>query len=336
MRRVFLFFLFLIGVAVFAVAGAWFARERFLHTEVSVASGEELFEIRSGEGFSSVARRLEAEGWIPNALHARLEARFQGWDRRVFPGFYAPRPGETVEELLRRLSSGEIEDVLVTIPEGRRLHQILPLLAERSQQPLEPFEALAKDDAWLKQQGVPGPGLEGWFLPESYRVPIGQEPSRTLQQIIEPGVRLWEDSLRVEAEARGLDRSRLWALASVIEAEAAVPEERRRISAVFWNRIDRGMKLESDPTVLFALGRPPGRLLYRDLEIDSPYNTYKYPGIPPGPICAPGRAALWAAVNPLSGVEELFFVARGDGTHVFSKTLAQHNRAKREVRKGRN
>ncbi|MCA9754512.1 MAG: endolytic transglycosylase MltG [Candidatus Eisenbacteria bacterium] len=336
MRRLFLAFSLLVVLALVAAGGLWFARARFLAAPVGPPNpGAELFEIRNGETFGSVARRLEASGWTEQSRLLRLEARFQGWDRRVFPGYYSFREGETTRELMERLASGKIEDTLVTIPEGWRLANVLPLLAESTKTPASEFERIASDPAWLDAQGVPGPGLDGYFLPETYRIPLGQSPERTLEQIVRPATRLWEDSLRTPASELGLDRAKLWALASVIEAEAAVAEERTRISAVFWNRIRRGMKLESDPTVLFALGRPPGRVLYRDLEVDSPYNTYRYPGIPPGPICAPGRDALWAAVRPEPGVDDLFFVARGDGTHVFSKTLSAHNRARIEVRKKR-
>ncbi|MEZ4650537.1 MAG: endolytic transglycosylase MltG [Candidatus Eisenbacteria bacterium] len=336
MRRFLLSFALLVALALIGAGGLWYAHSRFLDEPVGpVRPGAELFEIRNGETFTSVARRLEEAGWTERSQLLRLEARLQGWDRRVFPGYYSFREGETTRQLMERLASGKIEDTLVTIPEGWRLANVLPLLANSTKAPLEEFERIAKDDGWLAEQGVPGPGLDGYFLPETYRIPLGQSPEQTLAQIVRPGTKLWEDSLRTPATELGLDRAKLWALASVIEAEAAVAEERTRISAVFWNRIRKGMKLESDPTVLFALGRPPGRVLYRDLEVDSPYNTYRYPGIPPGPICAPGRDALWAAVRPEPGVDDLFFVARGDGTHVFSKTLAAHNRARIEVRKNR-
>ena len=335
-RRLAGFGLGLLVVVAVLVASGWMARGRFLAEPVEFTGpAGALFEIRPGETFGSVARRLESEGWVRRGWFLRLEARFQGWDRRVFPGFYAFPPGETVEGLLGRLSGGTIQDTLVTIPEGLRLDAVLPLLAAATRRPLAEFEQVAGDTSWLAEQEIPGPGLDGYVLPETYRLPLGQDAERSLEQIVRPGLRLWEDSLRVPAATLGLDRAGLWALASVIEAEAAVAEERSRISAVFWNRMRRGMKLESDPTVLYALGRPPGRVLYRDLEVDSPYNTYRYAGLPPGPICAPGRAALWAAVRPAEGVEDLFFVARGDGTHVFSKTLAAHNRARAEVRRQR-
>lgn len=336
MRRVLFAGVFAAALALLFGGSLWVLRGRFLDEETRLPTeGTEFFQVEPGESFGSVARRLENAGWTRRAWFVRLEGRLRGFDRRVPPGYYDFRSDRRLHQVLSRLERGRIEDTLVTIPEGWRLDRVLPLLAEATRVPLLEFERVAQDPEWIAAQGVPGPGLDGYFLPESYRVPLGQNAALSLAQIVGPGTRLWEDSLAVPATALGLDRARLWALASVIEAEAAVAHERARISAVFWNRLRRGMKLESDPTVLFALGRPPGRVLYRDLEVDSPYNTYRYPGIPPGPICAPGRAALWAALRPEPGVDDLFFVARGDGTHVFSGTLAEHNRARQQVRIGR-
>jgi UPF0755 protein len=323
-------------ITVLLLAGAWLTREWFLSQPVSPpepsGEGPARFRVQPGEPFSAVAARLEEAGWIPWSVPARLEARVLGWDRRVFPGYYEERPGERVRGLLRRLRLGEIEHVMVTIPEGRRISQVLPLLAESTWNRLEEFEVLSRDEAWLSESGIPGPGLEGYVLPETYKIALGAEPAHVLEQVTQPAVRLYEDSLRTRAEALGLSARELWTLASLVEAEAARPEEQRRIAGVFWNRLRRGMKLECDPTVLYALGRSPGRVLYRDLEVDSPYNTYRYPGLPPGPICLPGRGALTAAVDPMP-VDELFFVARGDGSHVFSRTLAEHNRARIEIRR---
>lgn len=314
--------------------GALVYRAHFLGQPVGAGQAElAAFRIESGTSFRRVAEELERSGWVSNALLVRLEARVQGWDRKVHPGVYPFRPGEKVSGLLGRLARGEFEYAQVTIPEGWRLGRILERVSEASWAPLAELNALAADDAWLEREGVPGPGLEGYVFPETYRIPLGESPERVLRQIVQPGLSFYRDSLRTRADALGLDAREVWSLAAVIESEAVHESERRRISAVFWNRLRRGMRLESDPTVLFALGRAPGRVLYRDLEVASPYNTYRNTGLPPGPICSPGRASLRAAVDPLPGCEDLFFVARGDGSHVFSRTLAEHNRARVEVRK---
>jgi UPF0755 protein len=249
----------------------------------------------------------------------------------VYPGYYRFRPGETVGQLLGRFRDGAIEHVKLTIPEGRRLAQILPVLAESTWNRVEDFEVLARDEEWLVELGIPGPGLEGYVFPETYEIALGEQPEEILRQVTAPSMQFYADSLQSKAGALGLTPNQVWSLASIIETEAVRPEERRRIAGVFWNRLRLGMRLESDPTVLYALGRKPGRVLYSDLEVDSPYNTYRAQGLPPGPICQPGRASLLAAVDPLP-TDELFFVASENGAHVFSKTLAEHNRARAQIR----
>lgn len=336
-RRGYPFLIALAACAALAMVAALSAlayRAHFLGQPVGGGRADlEPFRVEPGMSFRRVTEGLERAGWISNGFLLRLEARRGGWDRAVIPGFYPFRPGEKVSGLLGRLARGEIAYAEITIPEGWRLAAILGRVAEAAWIPADSLDALASDPAWLEREGVPGPGLEGYVFPETYRVPLGEAPERVLRQIVQPGLTYYRDSLRTRADALGLDAREVWSLAAVIESEAAHESERRRISAVFWNRLQRGMRLESDPTVLFALGRPPGRVLYRDLEVNSPYNTYRFAGLPPGPICSPGRASLRAAVSPLSGCDDLFFVARGDGSHVFSRTLAEHNLARVEVRK---
>lgn len=287
--------------------------------------------VARGSTFRAVAEELARRGWVRNAWLLRLEARRLGTDRRVIPGRYVRKPGESAASLLRRLAAGDIEDTRVTLPEGWRLTRMLTVLADSCEVPRAELDARARAPEWVASGRVPGPTIEGYLLPDTYRFAKGETPDRVLEVLLAAGETFYRDSLAADAEAAGLSRRELWSLASVIEAEAARAEERAKISAVFWNRLRRGQRLESDPTVLFALDRAPGRVLYRDLEIDSPYNTYRYAGLPPGPICAPGRASLRAALHPTPGFTALFFVARGDGSHVFSSTLAEHNRARREI-----
>lgn len=285
-----------------------------------------------GASFGAVLRKLQSLGWVERSWGMRMEARRRGLDRRLVPGWYRHRPGERVRDLLARLTSGEFERVWLTIPEGWRRARILSALADSAWTPVEALMEVTRDERWLAEHSVPGPGIEGYVFPDTYLLARGEDPRVLLAQLVQPGLAFWEDSLRAAAERLGLDRRATWTLASIVEAEAASATERRRIAAVFWNRLRRGMRLESDPTVLYAQGRPPGRVLYADLEVDSPYNTYRRTGLPPGPICSPGRASLRAAVDPEPGCAALFFVASGDGTHVFSRTLAEHDRARGVLR----
>jgi UPF0755 protein len=290
------------------------------------------FQVPRGASFRNIAEHLRALGWIRWSWGVRVEARRHHWDRHVAPGWYRYRPDERVRDLLARLARGEIEQTWFTIPEGWRCARILPALADSAWISRGVLDAVARDARWIAEYSIPGPGIEGYIFPDTYRLPRGEDPRVLLGGLVRPGLVFWEDSLRSGAERLGLDRRATWTLASIVEAEAASPPERRRIAAVFLNRLRIGMRLESDPTVLYALGRAPGRVLYADLEVDSPYNTYRRAGLPPGPICSPGRASLRAAVDPEPGCTALFFVARGDGTHVFSRSLAEHNRARGVLR----
>ncbi len=290
--------------------------------------------VARGESFARVAARIEQSGWAAPAWLLRFEARRRGVDRTVAPGWYEHRDNETVSALIDRLGRGEIAVTRVTIPEGWRLDRILRVLADSTRCDHDSLRALTNDPCWLAQHGIVTKTAEGYVFPETYLIARGEQPRAVLDQIVAPGEQFFRDSLATRAAEVGLDRNEVWTLASIIEAEAARPEERRLIAAVFWNRLELGMRLESDPTVLHALGRPPGRVLYADLEVDSPYNTYRRTGLPPGPICAPGADALRAAVSPEPRFDALFFVARGDGSHVFSRTFSEHGRARAAIRAG--
>jgi UPF0755 protein len=180
--------------------------------------------------------------------------------------------------------------------------------------------------------GVPGARLEGYLFPETYRFPRNSDPHLVLGRLVEEANRRFDQAMHRRAVELGMSRDDAVILASVIQAEAAVVDEMPRISAVFHNRLAKGWRLEADPTVLYAHGRLRGPVLHRDLEIDSPFNTYRVVGLPAGAIGNPGSAALRAALWPDSGRGEYYFVAKGNGEHTFSRTLAEHNRARNEIR----
>jgi len=185
-----------------------------------------------------------------------------------------------------------------------------------------------------ERRGVEAPTLEGYLFPDTYHVPFGAGAGDVVGQMLARFDDVFVDSLSARAAEIGMTPHQALTLASIIEAEARVPEERPTISAVYHNRLRKGMRLEADPTVAYAMGGFRGRLLYVHLETDSPYNTYKNKGLPPGPICSPGEAAIRAALYPRPGVGALYFVARGDGSHIFSMTLREHLSAIKQVRSG--
>jgi UPF0755 protein len=235
-----------------------------------------------------------------------------------------------VDSILSRLASGRVVPVpthWITIPEGLRMETSLDLLSDSLGIPPADLDSLASDSAFLAELGIPC--LEGYLYPETYELADTLSPRQVIARIVRTGLSRWEP-------AEGADRHRTVILASIVEREARVDEERPLIAGVFANRLRRGMKLESCATVQYALGAVRDTLLYSDLEVESPYNTYIHGGLPPGPICSPGRRALEAAVSPDTSEGYLYFVSRGDGSgrHLFARTHAQHARNVRSVRSG--
>ena len=196
--------------------------------------------------------------------------------------------------------------------------------------------AYLTDPKRVDELDVPGPTLEGYLFPETYRFAEGVGIPAIVRAIVRRYKGFWGDEERALAAGLGLDEREVVTLASIIEKEVRWGDERPVVAGVYWNRLQRDMLLQADPTVQFALGRPRARLLYRDIDAvaDHPYNTYTHPGLPPGPIASPGAASLRAALQPADH-EYIFFVARNDGSHEFTRTLREHNNARNRIRLGR-
>jgi UPF0755 protein len=287
--------------------------------------------VAPGASLRSVASALADSGWIRHPRLLAWWAARQGLDRSVYPGRYKLRRGMTPREVIREVASGRVESARVTVPEGWREEQIVKLLADSLEIPETDLRAAARDADWIHSLGVPSGRLEGYLFPETYVFPKEYSGRAALERMVRESEARFDDSLRARAAELGWDRQRIVTLASVVQAEAAVEKEMTRISGVFHNRLREGWKLEADPTVLYALGRFTGPVLDKDLEVASPYNTYRVRGLPPGPIGNPGIAALKAALWP-DNHEEMYFVAKGNGEHAFSRSLAEHNRARRFYR----
>ena len=293
--------------------------------------GPGTIRVPPGASLRAVASALADSGWIRHPRLLAWWAARQGLDRSIYPGRYRLRGGMTSREVIREVASGRVESARVTVPEGWREAQILKLLADSLEIPEQDLRAASGDAAWIRSLGVPSGRLEGYLFPETYVFPKEYSGRAALERMVKESAARFDDSLRARAEEIGWDRERVVTLASVVQAEAAVEKEMTRISGVFHNRLRQGWKLEADPTVLYALNRFTGPVLDKDLEVASPYNTYRVQGLPPGPIGNPGLAALKAALWP-DQHEEMYFVAKGNGEHAFSRTLAEHNRARRFYR----
>ena len=303
----------LLILALGAAAGGWWWAKTYL-----VASGPlaqlAIVDLPRGSGVGAIAARLADAGAIQHPRAFALLARSTGRDRALKAGEYALDPGMSPDAILALLESGKVVLHPVAVPEGLTSHEVLALLA-------------ASD---VLSGGLPPPPPEGTLLPDTWLVPRGEPRAAVVERMrtamAEELARAWaarqpDLPLRTPEEAL--------TLASIIEKETAVPAEYPLVAAVFVNRLRRGMPLQTDPTVIYALaeGRGPlGRELTRaDLQLDHPYNTYRILGLPPGPIANPGRAALTAATAP-AAVDYRYFVADGSGGHAFAATLAEHNR----------
>lgn len=291
-------------------------------------------EVKRGENLRDVRQRLLAQRILLPRAPLIFWARLTGQDRRIKSGFYELTPAQSPREIMEILVEGRTLRIQVTIPEGLTCSRILSRLAEALGEPKECFQAAASDSAWIRSLGLPVPDLEGYLYPETYTFERGMLPRDLLAAMVSACLEQFTEGQRRRADSLGLSLHEVLTLASIIEAETAIGEERARISAVYWNRLRLGRLLQADPTVAYALGRFGQRLWEQHLKVDSPYNTYLYPGLPPGPICSPGLESIDAALKPLADCHDLYFVARGDGTHIFSRSLKAHNRAKQSVRRG--
>lgn len=287
--------------------------------------------VQRGEPFALLAGRLERVGLVRRARPLAVYAALTGADRDVQSGTYAFTIGERPVDILRRLARGDVLRALVTIPEGFTSWEIAGAFGAADVDSAALLEAM-RDPTLRERRHVEAASLEGYLFPDSYLVPWGVTPLEVVRQMLSRLDEVFGAELLVRAAEVGMTPHEVLTLASIVEAETRIGAERPRVAAVYLNRLGRGMRLEADPTVAYAMGGHRGRLLYEDLAIDSPYNTYRYGGLPPGPICSPGEAAIRAVLYPDSTCRDLYFVARGDGGHVFSETLREHNEAVRRLR----
>jgi UPF0755 protein len=320
--------LFAIGVA---CAIGFLQFNQFLHTPLSVAEEGADLEIRPGTAFSKVSDDLGARGIISNPAFFRLYGRLSGKAGRIHAGEYRIEAGTTPRELLAKFVSGDVQLYSFTIVEGWTFRETLAALARDS----VVVSTLVYEDwpSLLATLGAEAAHPEGLFLPETYRFPKGTSDADVLRL----AYGLMQEVLTEEWGNRAPDLPisspyQALVLASIVEKETGLAAERPRIAGVFVRRLEKRMRLQTDPTVIYGLGEEfDGNLTRRDLRTDTPYNTYTRGGLPPTPIALPGQAAINAALHPAAGTE-LYFVATGlgDGSHKFSETKEQHDAAVQE------
>ncbi|MBM3330470.1 endolytic transglycosylase MltG [candidate division WOR-3 bacterium] len=291
--------------------------------------------VRPGQSATSIADTLVVKQVIGSKPLFLLYAWYYNYNARLRAGRYQLSIGTGERRALRLLAGEEAAVTMVTIPEGYTMNEIAAVLAERGVCPADSFLSACMDTSLLRQSGVRAATAEGYLFPETYEFLSGSAPADVARRLIRQFFSVFaelHDSSRLPP-ASFLTPSQVVILASIVEREARVPEEFPRIAGVFANRLRRRLPLQSCATVEYLLPQRKGRLSVEDTKIASPYNTYLHAGLPPGPICNPGRRALAAALHPERN-DYLFFVARGDGTHLFSRTAAEHAAACRRVRDG--
>lgn len=323
----------LVGVLAVAAALGLAAAGGVSHLN-SPAGGQKTQTIRIQAGMSArqIGEKLARQGLIRSALLFEWTARFRGLAHQLEAGSYELSGGETTAAILVDLLEAPLEMVRLTLPEGLTRHQTAALLQRLGLADSSRFMALTEDATLLRQLGVRAENLEGYLYPETYFLDRHATEEEIIRRMVAEFFSLFSDSLYVRLDSLGLTLHQAVTLASIVEREAMVAEERAVISSIFHRRLSFSRRLESCATVEFALGVHKKRLTNADLRVVSPYNTYKHRGLPPGPIDSPGRASILATLYPAE-TEYLYFVARGDGTHSFSRTNKEHEQAKRALKR---
>jgi UPF0755 protein len=297
----------------------------------------QVFEVQPGMPLKQIAQQLSRQGLILSPSAFQAIAYIQSKQKQVMVGEYNLSPSMLPSEILSRITSGKTVLHPVTIPEGYRITEIAALLQSEGLVDQDSFLHHTRDKNMIQSLGISADNLEGYLFPETYHFSKYSPEIKIVQKMV---TTFKEQVLKPQLLKRAKESSLSWheivTLASLIEKETGLDSERKIISSVFHNRLRKNMRLQTDPTVIYAIEKFDGNIRKRDLKIDSPYNTYRYKGLPPGPIANPGLKSIVAAISPIES-DRLYFVSRQDGSHHFSSTLIEHNQAvqKYQLRKVR-
>jgi UPF0755 protein len=289
---------------------------------------EQFVEIPPGTSTSGMSQRLADAGVVRSAHLFRFAVWLRGSGRRLQAGEYRFDRPMAAAEVVDKIARGDVDVRPITFREGLTVREMASVFEQAGFGSAADFIAASKNAALITALDPAARDLEGYLFPDTYTLPRRATAQDLVSRMVTRFQRVMTDDLKNKAEARGLTVRQLVTLASLVEKETAKADERPLVAGVYTNRLRIGMGLQCDPTVIYALmlaGRYDGNIRKGDLQIDSPYNTYRYSGLPPGPIAAPGEASLHAAASP-ADVPYLYFVSRNDGSHVFSTTLDEHNR----------
>ncbi len=298
----------------------------YLTAPVGAGKKVELFNCEKGAPLWKVARELEAHGFISSARMLVLYARLRGDDSRAQAGTYQFSDAMAPVEMLRMMVAGEIFTRKFAVPEGYSIYQLGEILEARGLMRRDAFLRQCTDRALLQELGIPARSVEGYLQPSTYSIPVGMEGAELIRMMVRQFDKVYNERFAAREKQSGMSRHAILTMASLIDKEARVATERPLIASVFHNRLKRRMRLQSDPTAVYGVRAFSGHMTKRDIQRRNPYNTYLIDGLPPGPIGNPGSDAIEAVLNP-AATQYLYFVAKKDGTHYFSGSLAEHNRA---------
>jgi UPF0755 protein len=319
-------FLGLVLIAAGAAAGVMYWR---INQPYRGYEGTEQFvELPQGTGSVAIGERLVAAGVVRDTPTFRTALWMSHQGRHLRAGEYRFDRAMTPFEIIDKIARGDVFVISVTFPEGLTFAEMAKIFESHGLGTAESFVKAARNPAPIHEIDPAARDLEGYLFPETYAVPRHTDAVKFTRMMVARFEKVFTPELRQAAAARTLTVRQVVTLASIVEKETAKAEERPLVAAVYTTRLRIGMPMQCDPTVIYGLvkaGRYDGNIHKVDLSFDSPYNTYRYPGLPPGPIASPGRASLEAAVHP-AAADYLYFVSRNDGTHEFARTLEEHNR----------
>jgi UPF0755 protein len=296
---------------------------------------DKVIEVPRGATLSWVSKRLAEEGVIDDSTRFEMVARIIGDSGDLKAGTYRFPAETSPQEVLSKLTTGDTYAYKLTVPEGLRIEQVAELVDGVPWMDGAGFVEIAKDAAFAQSLGVEAESLEGYLFPDTYFVDANTSVEDLIRRMVEECLGVVAEIAREQSPPFDYSIHQVLTLASIVEAEVMIPRERPRVAAVFLNRLKIGWKLQADPTVRYALNKYGVRLSLDDLKVESDYNTYLHHGLPPGPICNPSRGSIRAIFDPLDGCQDLFFVATGRGDHIFSRTEAEHLRARALIKSRR-
>lgn len=322
-------------ICVFIASFVFFQKvSKFSNSPYNLAGQAERFNIKPGQNLSEISDNLQNKGIIKSSFFFKLLVRYKDSAKKLKAGEYMLSASKTPVEILSIITKGNVKLYKLTFPEGLNIKEIAQRVEDAGFGTQENFILLAESKAFAKTLGINQSTIEGYLYPETYFFPKKASQKQIIQAMVKTFNKVYTPEFRKLTVDMGFSIHQIVTLASIIEKETGAAKERPLISSVFHNRLKKGMRLESDPTVIYGIKDFNGNITRKDLRTWTPYNTYKIKALPPGPIANPGGMSIKAALYP-ADTDFIFFVSKKDTTHKFSKTIAEHNKAVRKYQLNR-